>query len=193
MEGALPIVVAGACQHAPVLAVPSSVGYGASFAGVAALLGMLNTCSPNVSLVNIDNRFVAASNASLINHMQAAVTWPQPNRPPCWLENTDKHPHPDCSARWREGTCLERMVAGLTAEIDLPKLTSSGIDVYYQSHLFYWSIRTNRVSTFCSVECKIPPGRRLNAEVIQISALMRLFWPELTRKNYSYVTGRNVY
>jgi hypothetical protein len=68
MEGALPTVVAGLVQ-APVLAVPTSVGYGASFGGVAALLGMLNTCSPNVCVVNIDNGFGAACIASLINHM----------------------------------------------------------------------------------------------------------------------------
>jgi hypothetical protein len=68
MEGALPTVVGGLVK-APVIAVPTSVGYGASFGGVAALLGMLNTCSPNVSVVNIDNGFGAASIASLINHM----------------------------------------------------------------------------------------------------------------------------
>jgi len=68
MEGALPTVVAG-LVNAPVLAVPTSVGYGASFGGVAALLGMLNTCSPGVSVVNIDNGFGAASIASLINHL----------------------------------------------------------------------------------------------------------------------------
>ena len=68
MEGALPTVVAGLVQ-APVIAVPTSVGYGASFGGVAALLGMLNTCAPNVSVVNIDNGFGAACIASLINHM----------------------------------------------------------------------------------------------------------------------------
>jgi NCAIR mutase (PurE)-related protein len=68
MEGALPTVVAG-LVNAPVLAVPTSVGYGASFGGVAALLGMLNTCAPNVSVVNIDNGFGAACIASLINHM----------------------------------------------------------------------------------------------------------------------------
>ncbi len=59
----------GGLVNAPVLAVPTSVGYGASFGGVAALLGMLNTCSPNVSVVNIDNGFGAACIASLINHM----------------------------------------------------------------------------------------------------------------------------
>jgi NCAIR mutase (PurE)-related protein len=68
MEGALPTVVGG-LVNAPVLAVPTSVGYGASFGGIAALLGMLNTCSPNVSVVNIDNGFGAACMASLINHM----------------------------------------------------------------------------------------------------------------------------
>ena len=68
MEGALPTVVGG-LVNAPVVAVPTSVGYGASFGGVAALLGMLNTCSPNVSEVNIDNGFGAACIASLINHL----------------------------------------------------------------------------------------------------------------------------
>ena len=68
MEGALPTVVGGLVD-APVLAVPTSVGYGASFGGLAALLGMLNTCSPNVSVVNIDNGFGAACIASLINRM----------------------------------------------------------------------------------------------------------------------------
>jgi NCAIR mutase (PurE)-related protein len=68
MEGALPTVVGG-LVNAPVIAVPTSVGYGASFGGIAALLGMLNTCSPNVSVVNIDNGFGAACIASLINHV----------------------------------------------------------------------------------------------------------------------------
>jgi hypothetical protein len=68
MEGALPTVVGG-LVNAPVLAVPTSVGYGASFGGVAALLGMLNTCSPNVSVVNIDNGFGAACIATLINRL----------------------------------------------------------------------------------------------------------------------------
>jgi len=66
MEGALPTVVGG-LVNAPVIAVPTSVGYGASFGGVAALLGMLNTCSPNVCVVNIDNGFGAACIATLIN------------------------------------------------------------------------------------------------------------------------------
>lgn len=68
MEGALPTVVGG-MVNAPVIAVPTSVGYGASFGGVAALLGMLNTCSPNICVVNIDNGFGAASIATLINRL----------------------------------------------------------------------------------------------------------------------------
>ncbi len=66
MEGALPSVVGGLVDL-PVIAVPTSVGYGASFNGVAALLGMLNSCSANVSVVNIDNGFGAGYSASLIN------------------------------------------------------------------------------------------------------------------------------
>jgi NCAIR mutase (PurE)-related protein len=65
MEGALPSVVGGLVS-VPVIAVPTSVGYGASFAGATALLGMLNSCSPNVSVVNIDNGFGAAYTAVLI-------------------------------------------------------------------------------------------------------------------------------
>jgi NCAIR mutase (PurE)-related protein len=68
MEGALPSVVAG-LVGVPVIAVPTSVGYGASFGGIAALLGMLNSCASGVSVVNIDNGFGAASIASLINHL----------------------------------------------------------------------------------------------------------------------------
>ena len=68
MEGALPSVVSGLVS-APVIAVPTSVGYGASFGGVAALLGMLNSCASGVVVVNIDNGFGAASVASLINHL----------------------------------------------------------------------------------------------------------------------------
>jgi NCAIR mutase (PurE)-related protein len=68
MEGALPSVVAGLVD-VPVIAVPTSVGYGASFGGVAALLGMLNSCANGVSVVNIDNGFGAACMASLINHL----------------------------------------------------------------------------------------------------------------------------
>jgi NCAIR mutase (PurE)-related protein len=65
MEGALPSVVGGLVQ-VPVIAVPTSIGYGASFGGVAALLGMLNACSPNITVVNIDNGFGAAYVATLI-------------------------------------------------------------------------------------------------------------------------------
>jgi NCAIR mutase (PurE)-related protein len=68
MEGALPSVVAGLVS-APVIAVPTSVGYGASFGGVAALLGMLNSCANGIAVVNIDNGFGAACMASAINHM----------------------------------------------------------------------------------------------------------------------------
>ena len=66
MEGALPSVVGG-LVGVPVIAVPTSIGYGASFGGLAALLGMLNSCASNVSVVNIDNGFGAAYVASLIN------------------------------------------------------------------------------------------------------------------------------
>ncbi len=68
MEGALPSVVAG-LVHVPVVAVPTSVGYGASFGGIAALLGMLNSCANGVSVVNIDNGFGAGCIASMINHL----------------------------------------------------------------------------------------------------------------------------
>ena len=68
MEGALPSVVGGLVA-APVIAVPTSVGYGASFGGVAALLGMLNSCASNVTVVNIDNGFGAACVASCINRV----------------------------------------------------------------------------------------------------------------------------
>jgi pyridinium-3,5-biscarboxylic acid mononucleotide synthase len=66
MEGALPSVVGGLVP-APVIAVPTSIGYGASFGGVAALLGMLNSCASNVSVVNIDNGFGAGVVATMIN------------------------------------------------------------------------------------------------------------------------------
>ncbi len=65
MEGALPSVVAGLVRP-PVIAVPTSVGYGASFGGVAALLGMLNACAPGIAVVNIDNGFGAATVAHKI-------------------------------------------------------------------------------------------------------------------------------
>ncbi len=68
MEGALPSVVGGLVS-CPVIAVPTSVGYGASFGGLAALLGMLNSCASNVTVVNIDNGFGAGYVASLINRI----------------------------------------------------------------------------------------------------------------------------
>jgi len=68
MEGALPSVVAGLVS-VPVIAVPTSIGYGASFGGIAALLGMLNSCASGVSVVNIDNGFGGGALASLINHL----------------------------------------------------------------------------------------------------------------------------
>ena len=71
MEGALPSVVAG-LSACPVVAVPTSVGYGAAFAGVTALLGMLNSCAPGLSVVNIDNGFGAGYLAALIDHQGTA-------------------------------------------------------------------------------------------------------------------------
>ena len=68
MEGALPSVVGGLVD-CPVIAVPTSVGYGAAFGGVAALLSMLNSCASGMSVVNIDNGFGAGYLASMINHM----------------------------------------------------------------------------------------------------------------------------
>ena len=68
MEGALASIVGGLVDK-PVIAVHTSVGYGASFQGLAALLGMLNTCAPGVAVVNIDNGFGAGYMASSINHM----------------------------------------------------------------------------------------------------------------------------
>ena len=69
MEGALPSVVAG-LSDCPVIAVPTSVGYGASFGGLAALLSMLNSCASGVTVVNIDNGFGAGFFASRVNHME---------------------------------------------------------------------------------------------------------------------------
>ena len=71
MEGALPSLVAG-LVGTPVVAVPTSVGYGASFGGLSALLTMLTTCSPGIGVVNIDNGFGAAALASRINQLGAA-------------------------------------------------------------------------------------------------------------------------
>jgi len=70
MDGALPSVIAG-LTNKPVIATPTSVGYGASFQGIAALLAMLNSCAVGVSVVNIDNGFGAACVASRINHVAA--------------------------------------------------------------------------------------------------------------------------
>ena len=70
MEGALPSVVGGLVD-CPVIAVPTSIGYGASFGGLAALLGMLNSCASGVTVVNIDNGFGAGYSASLINRLTA--------------------------------------------------------------------------------------------------------------------------
>jgi hypothetical protein len=72
MEGALPSVVGGLVDR-PVIAVPTSVGYGTAFGGVTALLAMLNSCAPGVSVVNIDNGYGAACQASLINHLIAKI------------------------------------------------------------------------------------------------------------------------
>ncbi len=69
MEGALPSVVGGLVDK-PVIAVPTSVGYGASFHGISALLGMLNSCAPGVAVVNIDNGFGAGCIANLINRLK---------------------------------------------------------------------------------------------------------------------------
>lgn len=69
MEGALPSVVGG-LVGVPVIAVPTSVGYGASYKGIAALLGMLNSCASNVTVVNIDNGFSAGYVASIINRLE---------------------------------------------------------------------------------------------------------------------------
>ena len=69
MEGALASVGGGLCD-CPVIAVPTSVGYGAAFGGVAALLSMLNSCASGVSVVNIDNGFGAGYLASMMNHME---------------------------------------------------------------------------------------------------------------------------
>jgi NCAIR mutase (PurE)-related protein len=70
MEGALPSVVGGLVD-VPVIAVPTSIGYGASFNGLAALLAMLNSCAPGVAVVNIDNGFGAGYMAAVINRATA--------------------------------------------------------------------------------------------------------------------------
>lgn len=73
MEGALPSVVSGMCS-CPVVAVPTSVGYGTSFGGITPLLGMLNSCAPGLAVVNIDNGFGAACHASAINRKNSPET-----------------------------------------------------------------------------------------------------------------------
>jgi NCAIR mutase (PurE)-related protein len=85
MEGALPSVVGGLVS-VPVVAVPTSIGYGASFGGVAALLGMLNSCSSNVTVVNIDNGFGAGFVASLINRR-----WEREESPKSKVESRKSH------------------------------------------------------------------------------------------------------
>ncbi len=81
MEGALASVVGGLASR-PVIAVPTSIGYGASFGGLAALLAMLNSCASSVCVVNIDNGFGAGYIASLINHTNLPPA-PRPRRRPC--------------------------------------------------------------------------------------------------------------
>ena len=80
MEGALPSVVGGLVD-VPVIAVPTSVGYGASFGGISALLGMLNSCAAGVTVVNIDNGFGAAFAASRINRLPARLNTSLPTSP----------------------------------------------------------------------------------------------------------------
>ncbi len=89
MEGALPSVIGGLVA-APVIAVPTSVGYGASFQGLAALLGMLNSCAPGVSVVNIDNGFGAAFQAATINRRTQDAGGETPSR----AENPDMETAP---------------------------------------------------------------------------------------------------
>lgn len=73
MEGALASVIGGMAD-CPVIAVPTSIGYGANFGGLSALLSMLNSCASGVSVVNIDNGFGAGYLASMINHMEGSRT-----------------------------------------------------------------------------------------------------------------------
>ena len=96
MEGALPSVVGG-LAGVPLVAVPTSVGYGASFGGLAALLAMLNSCAPGVAVCNIDNGFGAGVFAARVARRAAAraprVTLPGSTRPPAPAATC-------CSARW---------------------------------------------------------------------------------------------
>jgi pyridinium-3,5-biscarboxylic acid mononucleotide synthase len=91
MEGALPSVVAGLVSR-PVIAVPTSVGYGASFGGVAALLGMLNSCGSGVTVVNIDNGFGAGYAASQINALCEACSQPAHGPPVAPLPHAAQTP-----------------------------------------------------------------------------------------------------
>jgi NCAIR mutase (PurE)-related protein len=81
MDGALPSVLAGLVDR-PVIAVPTSVGYGASFGGLSALLAMLNACAAGLAVVNIDNGFGAGYLAAQINRLATAATGPPPERSP---------------------------------------------------------------------------------------------------------------
>jgi NCAIR mutase (PurE)-related protein len=80
MEGALAGVIAGLVS-VPVIALPTSVGYGASFGGLSALLGMLTSCAPGISVVNIDNGFGAGYQANLINQLASSSGRPEPSPP----------------------------------------------------------------------------------------------------------------
>ncbi len=88
LEGALPSVVGGLVR-APVIAVPTSVGYGASFHGLAALLTMLNSCAAGVSVVNIDNGFGAGYQAALINSLAAGASPSRPAATPITEQTND--------------------------------------------------------------------------------------------------------
>jgi NCAIR mutase (PurE)-related protein len=81
MEGALPSVVGGLVD-APIIAVPTSAGYGASFGGISALLAMLNSCAAGISVVNIDNGFGAGYQAAMINRVNAATAATSASDPP---------------------------------------------------------------------------------------------------------------
>jgi NCAIR mutase (PurE)-related protein len=92
MEGALPSVVAGLVSK-PIIAVPTSVGYGASFGGLAALLGMLNSCASGMTVVNIDNGFGAGYAASQINALASGTPEPaqSESRLPRAMRNSRPH------------------------------------------------------------------------------------------------------
>jgi len=98
MEGALPSVVGGLTDR-PVIAVPTSVGYGASFGGISALLTMLNSCAAGVSVVNIDNGFGAGHQATLINRLAVRHAGKQTGQ-----AGADPDPDPDPDPVGREHT-----------------------------------------------------------------------------------------